>query len=316
LNAKNLISILKCFELASGLKINFPKSRLFGIGVPGDDVVFEASSLGCSHDSLPFIYLGLLVGKRMNLCDGWVNVIKKFRDWLSAWKAKSLSIGGFKDSQCGICWVKRNSILLEHNKRGLGVDSILVKNLGLLGKWKWRYLSESSALWRVVIKYFYGNEGGFGSNPTPLGCGGVWCAILKAMKSIKEINPFFKSSFVLSNGGSNVSFWDDPWWCGIGSRLKDIFPRFMLLNWINVVKAIEDLSSYVSLIGNLALSDVGMDKWVWKMNASGIFKRWRNKLVNATEDSASSIKDEDIFPFILSITRTWISARSSSRPAN
>ncbi|GKC77815.1 retrotransposon protein, putative, ty1-copia subclass [Tanacetum coccineum] len=64
-NAKNLILILNCFEEASGLKVNLSKSRLFGIGVDLSEVEDVASSLNCSHDSIPFLYLGLPVGKNM-----------------------------------------------------------------------------------------------------------------------------------------------------------------------------------------------------------------------------------------------------------
>ncbi|GJX66746.1 RNA-directed DNA polymerase, eukaryota, partial [Tanacetum coccineum] len=92
LNAKNLIYILKCFKLASGLKINIGKSWLFGVGIPIVDVEAVASSLGCSHDSLPFIYFFLLVDKRMRLGNGWAEVINRFHERLSTWKAKSLSI--------------------------------------------------------------------------------------------------------------------------------------------------------------------------------------------------------------------------------
>ncbi|GJT42856.1 hypothetical protein Tco_0951571 [Tanacetum coccineum] len=62
--------------------------------VPISDVEGMASSLRCSHDSLPFIYLGLPVGKIMRFCDGCSVVIDRFRDKLSCWKAKTLSIGG------------------------------------------------------------------------------------------------------------------------------------------------------------------------------------------------------------------------------
>ncbi|GKA06915.1 RNA-directed DNA polymerase, eukaryota, partial [Tanacetum coccineum] len=47
LNARNLILVLKCFEKASGLKINLSKSRIFGIGIPNVEVEEIASSLGC-----------------------------------------------------------------------------------------------------------------------------------------------------------------------------------------------------------------------------------------------------------------------------
>ncbi|GJR24032.1 putative RNA-directed DNA polymerase [Tanacetum coccineum] len=94
LNALNLIRILKCFEKASGLKVNIAKSRLYGVGVSRLDVEVVASSLGCDHGSLPFIYLGLPVGSKMNRVVGWNEVVNRVRVRLSSWKAKALSIGG------------------------------------------------------------------------------------------------------------------------------------------------------------------------------------------------------------------------------
>ncbi|GJS93656.1 putative RNA-directed DNA polymerase, eukaryota, reverse transcriptase zinc-binding domain protein [Tanacetum coccineum] len=62
-NAMYLIHILKCFELASGLKVNMSKSRLIGLGILMSEVENLANFIGCSHDFVPFINLGLLVGK-------------------------------------------------------------------------------------------------------------------------------------------------------------------------------------------------------------------------------------------------------------
>ncbi|GKD75383.1 putative RNA-directed DNA polymerase, partial [Tanacetum coccineum] len=70
LNASNLINILRCFELGSGLKVNLDKSKLYGVGVPTSEVTSVASSLGCAHGVLPFIYLGLPVGRKMRFCEG------------------------------------------------------------------------------------------------------------------------------------------------------------------------------------------------------------------------------------------------------
>ncbi|GJR35110.1 hypothetical protein Tco_1210794 [Tanacetum coccineum] len=39
LSAKNLLHILMCYEDALGLKVNLAKSRLFGIGVPQNEVL-------------------------------------------------------------------------------------------------------------------------------------------------------------------------------------------------------------------------------------------------------------------------------------
>ncbi|GJU96960.1 putative RNA-directed DNA polymerase, eukaryota, reverse transcriptase zinc-binding domain protein, partial [Tanacetum coccineum] len=85
---------LLCFELASGLKVNVDKSRVIGVGVLANEVISMASSLGCTHDSIPFFYLGLPVGKKMNSCNGWSAVINRFREKVTSWKANSLSIGG------------------------------------------------------------------------------------------------------------------------------------------------------------------------------------------------------------------------------
>nr|GEV26294.1 RNA-directed DNA polymerase, eukaryota, reverse transcriptase zinc-binding domain protein [Tanacetum cinerariifolium] len=58
-NANTLIHILNCIKEASGLKVNLAKSRIFRVGVDIDEVETVASSLGCIHDSIPFLYPGL-----------------------------------------------------------------------------------------------------------------------------------------------------------------------------------------------------------------------------------------------------------------
>nr|GEV94067.1 hypothetical protein [Tanacetum cinerariifolium] len=180
--------------LEACLKINMGKSRLIGIGVATDDVVSVASSLGCSHDSIPFIYLGLPVGKRMNLCDRWDIVINHSRERLSSWKANSLSIGG------RLTLVK--SVLGTLPVFLLSLFKALVKVINLL---------EASR-----CRFFWG----------------------------------FKDS-----------------------QRGIFFLDFTLSKWIKTARAIDDLSSLVSLIGNLAHSNNGMDKWVWNINAFGKFKR-------------------------------------------
>nr|GEU83518.1 cytochrome P450 [Tanacetum cinerariifolium] len=61
INAKNLSRILTCFHLASGLKVNFNKSNLFGVGVSNIELNVIASSLGCLASQFPCSYLGLPV---------------------------------------------------------------------------------------------------------------------------------------------------------------------------------------------------------------------------------------------------------------
>ncbi|XP_058757399.1 uncharacterized protein LOC131630652 [Vicia villosa] len=56
-------SILRWFEMMSGLRINFHKSRIYGVQV--SDWLLEAASnfLSCDIDHLPFKYLGVNFGK-------------------------------------------------------------------------------------------------------------------------------------------------------------------------------------------------------------------------------------------------------------
>ncbi|GJV10925.1 RNA-directed DNA polymerase, eukaryota, reverse transcriptase zinc-binding domain protein [Tanacetum coccineum] len=281
--------------------------------------------------------LGVCNWNELNRVAGWNVVVNRIRERLSSWKAKTLSIGGpltliksilgilpifylslfkalmkiinllesirsrffwgFKDSQRGISWVKWKSVLLDKESGGLGVGCLHSKNLGLLGKWKWRFLNENKALWRVVISEFYGPDGGFGDAPGSYAIGGAWVDILKTMKHIEDINISFKDSFTLKiYNGSSTSFWKGHW-CGDGSRLMDLFPRLFALesfkdckisdrwicsdgiwsgNWAwrspSRGRALDELTNLVSRIGNLTLDGDGIDKWSWADEASGIFK--------------------------------------------
>ncbi|GKD67985.1 hypothetical protein Tco_1322075 [Tanacetum coccineum] len=93
-NAKNLCRLLRCFHLASGLKVNFSKNKIFGVGATMGDTNLLASILCCQPSSLPFTYLGLPIGANMNRSCNWKPIIDKFHNRLSSWKARSLSFGG------------------------------------------------------------------------------------------------------------------------------------------------------------------------------------------------------------------------------
>lgn len=96
-NLKNLIRILRCFELSSGLKINMAKSKLFGLGVSSSELELVARSFNCKIDTFPFNYLGLPVGASMERVAQWKPIIERFQSKLSRWKASTLSFGGKTD---------------------------------------------------------------------------------------------------------------------------------------------------------------------------------------------------------------------------
>jgi hypothetical protein len=80
--------------MASGLKINLSKSKLFGFGVDHSNVASMASAIRCQVGSSPFSYLGLPVGSNMNRIASWAPVVERLKNRLSRWKALSLSLGG------------------------------------------------------------------------------------------------------------------------------------------------------------------------------------------------------------------------------
>ncbi|XP_023763921.1 uncharacterized mitochondrial protein AtMg01250-like [Lactuca sativa] len=91
-NIKNLARILRCFQVSSRLKVNFHKSRVFGVGVDMQEISQFAFHLGCELAKLPFIYFGVRIGANMNQNKHWKPMIDQFQTKLSAWKAKTLSL--------------------------------------------------------------------------------------------------------------------------------------------------------------------------------------------------------------------------------
>ncbi|GJZ02765.1 RNA-directed DNA polymerase, eukaryota [Tanacetum coccineum] len=92
-NAKSLMCILKCFEEVSELKVNYNKSKIYGIGVNEEDLKEMARWMGCGIEEFPFIYLGLLVGENMRHIKCWGPVVEKIKK-ITDWKAKTMSFGG------------------------------------------------------------------------------------------------------------------------------------------------------------------------------------------------------------------------------
>ncbi|GJV25153.1 putative RNA-directed DNA polymerase [Tanacetum coccineum] len=176
INAKNLSRILTCFHLASGLKVNFSKSKRYGIGVSNHELSSLASKIRCLASQFPCIYLGLPIGAKMSRCLNWNPLIDRFYKCLSKWKSKTLSFGGrltLLKSVLGSLGVyyfstfKAPKNIISKLEGGLGIGSLKASNHSLLAKWWWRFLNEDNALWSKVIHSIHGPMGGLFDN-TPL----------------------------------------------------------------------------------------------------------------------------------------------------
>ena len=61
-NAQILKAILRCFELVSGLRVNFSKTKVGGLGLDATMINEFSSTLNCKHMKIPFEYLGMQIG--------------------------------------------------------------------------------------------------------------------------------------------------------------------------------------------------------------------------------------------------------------
>lgn len=86
--------VLRCFELFSGLKVNFHKSCLLGIGLAKEVCENWASMLNCDLGKIPFVYLGLPIGAKPSDKQIWNKVMERVESRLSKWKNNYLSFGG------------------------------------------------------------------------------------------------------------------------------------------------------------------------------------------------------------------------------
>ncbi|XP_027343074.1 uncharacterized protein LOC113855643 [Abrus precatorius] len=87
-------AILRCFELASGMKINFHKSKLIGVNIDHDFVDQASSFFHCKISSIPFHFLRILVGANPRKRSTWERLIDMLKSRLGSWKTRFLSIGG------------------------------------------------------------------------------------------------------------------------------------------------------------------------------------------------------------------------------
>ncbi|MCI01171.1 RNA-directed DNA polymerase (Reverse transcriptase) [Trifolium medium] len=173
-------AILRGFELASGLRVNFWKSSLMGIHVSQNFMDMACMFLNCREGRVPFKYLGLPVGANPRRLATWEPLLESLRNKLNSWGNKHVSLGGRlvlinsvlnsipifylsflkmpsqvikkvtriqRDFLWGgvkgskkLRWIKWSVVCQKKNKGGLGVRDIKATNISLLMKWRWRLL--------------------------------------------------------------------------------------------------------------------------------------------------------------------------------
>ncbi|CAL0332599.1 unnamed protein product [Lupinus luteus] len=93
-NIRVMKSILQLFELSSGLKINFFKSKLVGLNITKDQTNRLADYLQCKVSPSSFTYLGIPVGVNHKRKETWNPLIDRLKIKLSSWNMNHVSFGG------------------------------------------------------------------------------------------------------------------------------------------------------------------------------------------------------------------------------
>ncbi|GAB2298359.1 hypothetical protein Dimus_038529 [Dionaea muscipula] len=192
---QNVKMILKCFELMSGLRVNFHKSVVCGLGVSKEKTSALADVFNCQVQPLPFKYLGIPLGANPRLVKTWKPVIDRCRKRLASWKRRYLSMAGrlvliksvlsslplyflslFKMPEgvaqeidklrARFLWgdsvdrkklhlIRWANVIKAKSDGGLGVKDLRVMNDCLLSKWIWKFGRDRSSLWRSVVCEVY-----------------------------------------------------------------------------------------------------------------------------------------------------------------
>ncbi|GJV91196.1 RNA-directed DNA polymerase, eukaryota [Tanacetum coccineum] len=267
-NVITIVNMLKCFYLASGLKINIQKSKIMGIGTSQEEVDVAANVIGCNTFSSPFNYLGVKVGSSSSRSNFWDEVIAKLSSRLSKWKIKMLSIGGrftlnkavlsslpiylmsiyktpvgvlrkmesirrrfFNGADINenkMSMIGWEKIMVSRKKGGLGISSFFAQNRALLFKWIWRFRSKDSSLWYRVIKAMFGDSGAL-DNTGKFARSSTWTTIVRECGNLSSKGINLLSHMKRKVGNRlNTLFWVDSWLTD--TPLKQLYPRMFSLD--------------------------------------------------------------------------------------
>ena len=94
LNVRTMRAMLLLFEEVSGLKVNFHNSMFTSVNISDSLMEAATSVMNCRRGTLPFVYLGLLIGGDSRKLSFSKPIVDCIVARLSSWNNKFLSFGG------------------------------------------------------------------------------------------------------------------------------------------------------------------------------------------------------------------------------
>lgn len=212
-SVKEFILLLKAYELSSGQQVNLEKSGFYpSKWVHGRRLNRLARRLGCSAKQFPLTYLGAPLFK--GRCKGiyFEDLVNKFANRITGWKAKFISFAGKatlikstlsslhihtlsclaipkhtiarmegimraflwnQNGQHRTHWVSWERVTTSKEEGGLGIRKICDTMYGLHGKLAWNIFSGES-LWARLLYQKYGLQSVHGLRPPRPNSSRLW----------------------------------------------------------------------------------------------------------------------------------------------
>ena len=254
----NLKLILLCFEIISGLKINFLKSEVIVLGASPQEQARVANLLNCKTGFFPFTYLGFPIADRKLTSSDWEPLVGVVGHRNEPWQGRFMSSAarltltnsslailplhamslfllndgthaGFRKHMSTFFWEGANANKKYHMVRweevcrpkdqgGLGIINTKSMNVALMVKWIWRLLTDPNPN-ALWIRLIHAKYPGATNIFTSSAEGGS-----QFWHALHKVKPFFKLGARYTLGtGSSILFWKD-WWTG-ESPLADRYSR-------------------------------------------------------------------------------------------
>lgn len=171
--------------------------------------------------------------------------------------------GGSEDVQ-KMAWLRWSRICLPKESGGLGIRSMEIFNLALLGKRRWRLVDEKNNAWSALTEHLYRQSGALSQRQQS-----VWW---KDLNSIDESLPYGRNWFsdsikVKLGNGWEVRFWEDCW-CSPW-KLVELFPQLYAVSEAKT-GAVAEFGTWEG------------DQWQWKLS-------WPRQLSDEEEAGANML---------------------------
>ncbi|GJR33240.1 hypothetical protein Tco_1109472, partial [Tanacetum coccineum] len=258
--------------------------KLMGIGIPHNEVVIAAESIGCLTFSTPFNFLGVKVGGIMSRRSSWDEVIAKLTSQLNKWKLKAFSIGGHLTLIKSVL----SSLPLYHMsifKCPMGVLKLLESiRQNFFNSFTNSYRRLALIGWKKVLASK--KNGGLGvssslDNPHIIPRRYPWLDIIKEFKSL-SLKALVPKTFLLELDKQIT----------VASKMRDtsLISSFRRSSRGGIEE--EQLRILDNSLGHIILPQIS-DRWFWNLESSGEF------LIK----SARAFIDDSLLPKVNAATR-------------